>query len=102
MPIDKTIDGYICTAAKNIAGKDWPIKLVVPVSTYARIQSHCGKEPFGKEVVQRLFDTWIRQREESGALDELSNGVLLDYGVDGLFADIRAADRRKAGGPFAV
>ncbi len=98
MTIEKTIDGYICTAVKNVAGKDRPIKLVVPVSNYARIQSNCGKVPFGKEVVRRLFDTWIRQREESGALDVLSDGVLLEGEVDGLFSDIRAADRREMGG----
>jgi hypothetical protein len=95
MTIDKTVDGWLCTAVKNIAGKDRSIRLLMPVSTYARIQSNCSEEAFGKEVVQRLFDTWISQREESGALDELSNGVLLEGEVDGLFSDIRAADRRK-------
>jgi hypothetical protein len=98
MTIDKTFHGYICSAVKNVTGKDQRLKLVVPISTYARIQSNCGKEPFGKEVVQRLFDAWIRQREESGALDVLTDGALLEGEVDGLFSDIRAADRRKKGG----
>ncbi len=72
----------------------------MPVSTYTRIQSHCGKQPFGEDVVQRLFETRVRQRIETGACDDedMDLGTLDWREVGGLFSDIRAADRRKMGG----
>jgi len=92
MEIVKSPDGTIvCTAKKNVAGQARTVKLTIPFSTQIRIQSQTY-------VFERLFEAWVKQRTELGSLADLSDGVLLEGGVDGLFSGMRTDDRRKNGG----
>lgn len=98
--VEGTPHGYRCSASVEMKGKSKPFSfaLVVPPGAYAKIEAGFGRR-FGDSDVRSLFQARIKQYIENGVLSNWSVdlGSLDSREVDGLFSDIRRANRLRQG-----
>jgi hypothetical protein len=98
--VEATPHGYRCSASVEVKGKGKPFSfvLVVPPGAYAKIGEGFGRR-FGDTDVRSLFEARIKQYVENGVLSNWSVdlGCLDSREVDGLFSDIRRANRLRQG-----
>ena len=95
--VEATTAGYRCRASVDVKGKEKPFSfaLLVPPGAYAKIEAGFGRG-FGATDIGSLFEARISQYIENGGVLlkwSIDLGSLDSREVDGLFSDIRRAER---------
>ena len=100
--VEETSHGYRCRGSVEVKGQATPVwfALLVPPGTYAKIEANFGRR-FVSTNVRALFEARISQYLENATFlkREIDLGSVDVREVDGLFCDIRRANRLRRQAP---